>query len=167
MNQLLTQSRVLNIILPFLTPKRKPGSLNGLIRRSTDTYATFCLTKVISKTGPDCFVWRSEFWIPRLKPLGVSPNTLLFGNAFLTDPPLLTQLDRDVSNTQPRSIRDFVDSLIERQKNYWRSYSLKRLLTLPNYVNDTKRIHGPPNFANVSKRIRMITLVAHCTSVYC
>jgi hypothetical protein len=46
--------------------------------------------------------------------LGVSSNTLLFGNAFSTDPSLLTQLD-DVADAQPRSIRNFVDSLIERQ----------------------------------------------------
>ena len=32
-----------------------------------------------------------------------------------TDPSLLTQLDRDVADAQPRSIRDFVDTLIERQ----------------------------------------------------
>ena len=49
------------------------------------------------------------------KPLGISPNTLLFGNAFLTDPSLLTQLDHDVTDVQPRSIRDFIDTLIERQ----------------------------------------------------
>jgi len=49
------------------------------------------------------------------QPLGVSPNTLLFGNAFSKDPSLLTQLDRDVSNEQPRSIRDFVDTSIDRQ----------------------------------------------------
>ena len=62
------------------------------------------------------------------QPLGVSPNTLLFDNAFSTDPSLLTQLDRDVSNEQPRSIRDFVDTLIERQaKLLTQSYSLKRL----------------------------------------
>ena len=46
------------------------------------------------------------------RPLGASPNTLLFGNAFSTDPSLLTQLDRHV---QPRSIRDYVDTLIERR----------------------------------------------------
>ena len=34
------------------------------------------------------------------QPLGVSPNTLLFDNAFSTDPSLLTQLDRDISNEQ-------------------------------------------------------------------
>ena len=45
----------------------------------------------------------------------ISPDTLLFGNAFSTDPSLLTQLDRDVTDVQPRSIRDFVDTLIERQ----------------------------------------------------
>ena len=49
------------------------------------------------------------------QPLGVSPNTLLFGNAFSTDPSLLTQLDCDVADAQPRSIRDFVDTLIDRQ----------------------------------------------------
>ena len=46
----------LHIILPFLSPKMKTGLSNVLTRRSIDTYATFCLTKVISKTGTDYFV---------------------------------------------------------------------------------------------------------------
>ena len=33
----------------------------------------------------------------------------------MTDPSLLTQLDRDVATVQPRSIRDFVDTLIKCQ----------------------------------------------------
>ena len=67
-----------------------------------------------------------------LKTIGVSPNILRFGNAFSTDPSLLTQLDCDVSDVQPRSIRDFVDTLIEHQaKSLTRPYSFKRLLTLP------------------------------------
>jgi len=45
--------------------------------------------------------------------LGVSPNTIHFDNAFSTDPSLLTQLDRDVTDLQPRFIRDFFDTLIE------------------------------------------------------
>ena len=49
------------------------------------------------------------------QPLGVSPKTLLFGDAFSTDPSLLTQMDRDVADSPPRLIRDFVDTLIERQ----------------------------------------------------
>ena len=49
------------------------------------------------------------------QPFGALPNTLLFGNVFSTDPSSLTQLDRDVANEKTRSIRDFVDTLIERQ----------------------------------------------------
>ena len=85
-------------------------------------------------------------------PPGASPNTLLFGNAFSTDPYLLTQLDRDVADAAPRSIRDFVDTLIERQRQKSLTpYSLKRRLTLQIYVNDIKRMHGLQNCANVSK----------------
>ena len=50
------------------------------------------------------------------QPLDVSPSTLLFGNAFSTDPSLPTQLDHVDSDVQPRSIRDYVDTLIERQQ---------------------------------------------------
>ena len=49
------------------------------------------------------------------QPLGVSPNTLLFGNAFHDDTSLLSQIDRDISNTPTQSIRDYVDTLVERQ----------------------------------------------------
>jgi len=45
----------------------------------------------------------------------VSPNTLLFGNAFRDDTSLLSQIDRDISNTPTQSIRDYVDTLVERQ----------------------------------------------------
>ena len=38
--------------------------------------------------------------------IGVSPDTLLFGNVISMEPSLQTQLDRDVSDVQPRSIRD-------------------------------------------------------------
>ena len=56
------------------------------------------------------------------KPLGVSPNTLLFGNAFAIDPTLLTQIDRDVSDVKPQSTQDFVDSLTIQ--THWRSDTL-------------------------------------------
>ena len=58
MNQLLilTQRRVLNIILRYLSLKRKTGLSNVLIRRSTGTYVIFSSIKVILKIGPDYFV---------------------------------------------------------------------------------------------------------------
>ena len=49
------------------------------------------------------------------QPLGASPNTLLFGDAFSVDRRLLTQIDQDVADVKPRSIQDFVDTLIARQ----------------------------------------------------
>jgi len=80
---------------------------NGLIRRSTGTYdilfdkgnfknwfRLLCMTERVLNTSVK-------------QPLGVSPNTLLFGNAFSTDPSLLTQLDRDMAA--------FVDTLVECQ----------------------------------------------------
>ena len=78
------------------------------------------------------------------QPLGLSPNALLFGNAFSTDPSLLTQLDRDVSNEQPRSIQDFVDTSIERQAKIIDA-CLKRLYIRQIYENDIKRILGHQN----------------------
>jgi hypothetical protein len=49
------------------------------------------------------------------QPLGVSPNTLIFGNAFHMDTSLLVIIDQDISNSAPRSVRDYVDTLMERQ----------------------------------------------------
>jgi len=95
--------------------------------------------------------------------VGASPNTLLFGNAFSMDPFLLTQPDCDISDVQPRSIRYFVHTKIERQATLIdaaiQSQTFKSLLTQQIYENDTKRIHGLRNSANVSQRLRMITLV--------
>ena len=48
-------------------------------------------------------------------PLGVSPNTLLFGAAFPPDNALIAHMDREIRDEKPRSIRDYVDTLITRQ----------------------------------------------------
>ena len=48
-------------------------------------------------------------------PLDVSPNTLLFGNAFQDDTSLLSIIDRDTSNNPSRSVRDYVNTLIDSQ----------------------------------------------------
>ena len=47
------------------------------------------------------------------QPLGFSPNTLIFGIAFHMDTSLLGIID--ISYSTPRSVRDYVDTLIERQ----------------------------------------------------
>ena len=47
--------------------------------------------------------------------LGVSPNTLLFGDAILTEHSLLAEIDRIPTATPPRTIRDYVDKLMDRQ----------------------------------------------------
>jgi hypothetical protein len=49
------------------------------------------------------------------QPLGVSPNTLLFGAAFPTDSTLLGDIDRPPDEQKTRSIRDYVDELVDRQ----------------------------------------------------
>jgi hypothetical protein len=49
------------------------------------------------------------------QPLGVSPNTIIFGNAFNMDTSLLGIIDQDISDSKPSSVRDYVDTLIERQ----------------------------------------------------
>jgi transposase InsO family protein len=49
------------------------------------------------------------------QPLGASPNTLLFGTSFMPDRSLLKTIDMDITANKPRSIRDYVDSLISRQ----------------------------------------------------
>ena len=91
------------------------------------------------------------------QPLGVSPSTLLFRNAFLTDPSLLTKLDCDVPNEQPRPIRDFVDTLIERQAKL-----IDAAKTSVNTANLQKRYQTysrAPKLrivTNVLKRIKMI-----------
>jgi hypothetical protein len=49
------------------------------------------------------------------QPLGVSPNTLLFGTAFSQDKTLLSEIDQQVTDSKPHFIRDYVDTLIDRQ----------------------------------------------------
>ena len=46
---------------------------------------------------------------------GRFPNALIFGNAFHMDTSLLGIIDQDISDSTPRSVRDYVDTLIERQ----------------------------------------------------
>jgi len=49
------------------------------------------------------------------QPIGVSPNTLHFENAFRGDTYILSEIDRDISKPLTRSIRDYVDPLVNRQ----------------------------------------------------
>jgi hypothetical protein len=49
------------------------------------------------------------------QPLGVSPNTILYGDAILTEHSLRAELDTIPSTTAPRTIRDYVDTLMARQ----------------------------------------------------
>jgi hypothetical protein len=50
------------------------------------------------------------------QPLGVSPNTILFANSIDVDVGLLTELNQGSETTQPRSIRDYVDTLMSNQQ---------------------------------------------------
>ena len=49
------------------------------------------------------------------QPLGVSPNTILFGAAIPTEHTLLAEIDNPPPSNTPRSIRDYVDTLMARQ----------------------------------------------------
>ncbi len=52
---------------------------------------------------------------PQQLRLGVSPNTLLFGDAIPTQQSLLAEIDRIPTATPPRTIRDYVDKLMDRK----------------------------------------------------
>ena len=60
--------------------------------------ATVCMTKKL----PNCSI---------KQPLGVSPNTILYGDAIPTEHTLLAEIDNTPSSTTPGSIRDYVDTL--------------------------------------------------------
>ena len=47
--------------------------------------------------------------------LGVSPNTILYGDAIPMEHTLLAEIDTIQSTTAPRTIRDYVDTLMARQ----------------------------------------------------
>ena len=49
------------------------------------------------------------------QPLGVSPNTILYGDAIPTEHTLLAEIDTIPSITAPRTIRDYVNTLMARQ----------------------------------------------------
>ena len=65
----------------------------------------FCMTEKLLKSS-----------IKQL--LGVSPNTILYGDAILTEHicyTLLAEIDNTPSSTTPRTIRDYVDTMMARQ----------------------------------------------------
>ena len=49
------------------------------------------------------------------KPLGASPNTLLFGNAFTQEPFEISEMDQQKNIKTPSSIRDYVDKFMHCQ----------------------------------------------------
>ena len=49
------------------------------------------------------------------QPLGVSPNTILYGDAIPTEYTLLAEIDNTPPSTTLRTIRDYVDTLMARQ----------------------------------------------------
>ena len=49
------------------------------------------------------------------QPLGVSPNTILFGDSIPTEHTLLAEIDNPPPSNTSRSIRDYVDTLMARQ----------------------------------------------------
>ena len=66
-----------------------------------------------------------------------------FVTPFQTDPSLLTQLDREVSDVETRSIREFVETLIERQAKIidaamQSQTSLILQITIPNVFTSSK-----------------------------
>ena len=50
------------------------------------------------------------------KPIGASPNTLLFGNAINQEPIDMKDMDQQNDTVTPRSIRDYVDKFMHRQR---------------------------------------------------
>jgi hypothetical protein len=49
------------------------------------------------------------------KPLGASPNTLLFGNAINQEPVDIKDMDQQNDTVTPKSIREYVDTFMHRQ----------------------------------------------------
>jgi len=84
------------------------------------------------------------------QPLGVSPNTLLFGNAFRDDTSLLSQIYRDISNTPTKSIRNYVDMLVERQ-----SKLIEAAIASQRSINEDN--HGFQNF--VYRNLYMVMMI--------
>jgi len=104
---------VSNTTLRYRTLKKKMVSSNKEVNRHIRNIL-FVLGPVINWSRLLCTTERVLNNFVK-QPLGVSPNTLLFGNAFSTDRSLLTQIDQDVSGVKQRSTQDFFDSLIARQ----------------------------------------------------
>jgi len=87
-------------------------------------------------------------------------NTLLFGNAFSTDPSLLTQIHRDVSDVHPQSIRDFNDTFIERQsKIIDAAIQSQKSLKTSNLRKRYQTYSRAQDFASMSKQTRKISRV--------
>ena len=65
------------------------------------------------------------------KPLGESPNTLIFGNAINQEPVEIKDIDQQNNTVTPKSIRAYVDKFMHRQsKLLWqRQGRSKRQMT--------------------------------------
>ena len=48
------------------------------------------------------------------QPFVVSPNTILYGDAIPTEHTLLAEIDNTSSSTTPRTVRDYVDTIMAR-----------------------------------------------------
>ena len=143
---------VSNTTLRYRTLKKKMVSSNKEVNRHIRNIL-FVLGPVINWSRLLCTTERVLNNFVK-QPLGVSPNTLLFGNAFSTDRSLLTQIDQDVSGVKQRSTQDFFDSLIARQA--LRRYTRKQPSMRPT-KNGTLNTHITQSYGNGWKRKWTIT----------
>ena len=74
------------------------------------------------------------------KPLGASPNTLLFGNAINQEPVDIKDVDQQNDTVTPKSIREYVDKFMHRQS--------KLLLASANSQQATNDAHLKQRYAN-------------------
>ena len=84
------------------------------------------------------------------QPLGVSPDTILYGAAIPTEHTLIVEIDNTPSSTTPRTIRDYVNTLMARQGRI-----IKAAISSPQKKNLQRRYAHYPR-ATILKQRRNI-----------
>jgi hypothetical protein len=74
------------------------------------------------------------------KPLGASPNTLLFGNSINQEPVEIKDMDQQNNTVTPKSIREYVDKFMHRQS--------KLLVAAAKSQQETNEEHLKRRYAN-------------------
>ena len=71
--------------------------------------------KELVENRPQMLCMTEKLLNSSVKPLGASPNTLLFGNAIKHEPVHIKDMDQQNDTVTPKSIREYIDKFMNLQ----------------------------------------------------